>query len=91
MGKLSGEVAIVTGGAVGIGKSIAMALSREGASIVIADVNLSGANETVKEIKKSGSEAIAIKTDVSKSEAVDKMVAKTMEHFRRIDIFCLDL
>jgi len=86
MGKLSGKVAIVTGGAIGIGKFIAMALSREGASIVVADINLSGAEETVREIKKSGSEAIAIKTDVSKSEDVNKMVAGTIEHFGKIDI-----
>lgn len=86
MRKLSGKVAIVTGGASGIGKAIAMALSRERASVVIADINLSGAEETVEEIKTLGSEAIAIKTDVSKSEEVNRMVAKTIERFRRIDI-----
>lgn len=86
MKKLSGKVAIVTGGASGIGKAIAMTLSREGASIIIADINLDEAEKTVKEIKKSGLEAIAIKTDVSKSEDAKKMVARTIEQFGRIDI-----
>ena len=53
---------------------------------MIADINLSSAKEIVQEIRALGSEAIAIKTDVSKSEEVNNMVAKTIEHFGRIDI-----
>lgn len=86
MRTLSTKVAIVTGGASGIGKAITVALARKGVSTVIADLNLSGAKEIVQEITTLGSEAIAIKTDVSKSEEVNNMVAKTIEHFGRIDI-----
>jgi 3-oxoacyl-[acyl-carrier protein] reductase len=86
VGKLSGKTAIITGGAGGIGKAIAMVLAREGASVVIADVNFSAAKETVKEIETLGLQAIAVRTDVSKSEDVNRMVATTVEHFGRIDI-----
>ena len=63
-----------------------MALAREGASVVIADIDLGLAEETAKKVQSLGARAKAIKTDVSKSEDVNNMVARTIEHFGRVDI-----
>ena len=62
--KLRDRVAVITGSASGIGRASAIEFAKEGASIVIVDVNLDGARETVKEIESVGGVAIAIKTDV---------------------------
>jgi NAD(P)-dependent dehydrogenase (short-subunit alcohol dehydrogenase family) len=86
MGKLEGKVVIVTGGAQGIGKSIALASAREGADIVIADILLDLATKTAEEIKTLGRQAIAVKTDVTKSKEVEKMVRTTLDEFGKIDV-----
>lgn len=82
--KLKDRVAIVTGGARGIGKACAMALAREGADICITDII--PMEETVAEIKALGREAIGIKTDVSSKQSVLSMVAEAVKKFGRIDI-----
>jgi len=86
MTKLAGKIAIVTGGASGIGKAITLILSKEGASVVVADINLQLAEETVTQIKASGGEAIAMKTDVSKWGDVEKMAKAAIDSYGRIDI-----
>jgi NAD(P)-dependent dehydrogenase (short-subunit alcohol dehydrogenase family) len=60
--KLQDKVAVVTGAASGMGKQIAIDYAREGAKVVVSDLNLDGANETVEEIKANGGMAFAIKT-----------------------------
>ena len=84
--KLEGKVAIVTGAASGIGRDIALSVVREGATVVIADINLEGANKVAGEIKDVGGTALAVKTDVSKSEEVNRMVKTVLDEFGVIDI-----
>jgi len=84
--KLKNKVAIVTGSRRGIGKSIALELAKEGAKVVISDVDLKGCQTVCDEIKKIGSDAIAVKCDVSKKRDVDAIVKKTIQKFKRIDI-----
>jgi len=83
---LKGKVAIITGGAQGIGKSIATQLAQAGANVVIADVMEEVAKSTAQEISQKGNEAISIRVDVSSLSSVEEMVKKTLDKFGRIDI-----
>ncbi len=80
------RVAIVTGGAMGNGRAIALGLAREGADLVVADVNLPLAEATCWKACTLGRRALAVRTDVSKKAEVDTMVQKTQDEFGRIDI-----
>lgn len=82
--KLKGKVAIITGGARGIGKAYAIRLAQEGASVVIADV-LDGTT-VQQEIEKNGGSAIALNVDVSNEKSTIEMAKKAVERFGRIDI-----
>jgi NAD(P)-dependent dehydrogenase (short-subunit alcohol dehydrogenase family) len=84
--RLEGKVAIVTGAARGIGKDYAHALSREGASLVVADILEDAVKETASEIIHSGGKAIALRTDVSLESDTNKLAEETVKHFGRIDI-----
>jgi 3-oxoacyl-[acyl-carrier protein] reductase len=83
---LSGKVALVTGGARGIGRSIAIKLAKEGAHIVISDINLNGALDTAKVIEEQGKESIAVEGNVSIFSDVEAMVKQAIDKFGRIDI-----
>lgn len=76
--RLEGKNAIVTGGAAGIGKAIALAFANEGANVAIADVQIEKANAVAEQIRVQGRKAIAIKCDVGDSAQVDHMVAQTV-------------
>jgi len=82
--RLKDKVAIITGAAQGIGAAFAFGFAREGAKIVVADVQ-DGA-ETVKTVEKAGSEAIFVKTDVSKQEDCNAMAKAAVDRFGGIDI-----
>ena len=84
--KLKGKVALVTGGAQGIGKSVALLLARNGADIVVSDINLEKAEETANEIGSIGPRAMAFKADVANSNDVERMVGAILEKFGKIDI-----
>ena len=87
MGKLIGKVAIVTGASRGIGREIAIALAREGASIAINYSNdEEGAEQTLNLIKDLGVSAIKIKRDVSDYDKAKEIVNETLKYFGRVDI-----
>jgi NAD(P)-dependent dehydrogenase (short-subunit alcohol dehydrogenase family) len=83
MGKLDGRVAIVTGGAQGIGRAIAEKLSEEGASVVVADLNEKGAEQCVGALSGEG---LAVGADASDPDDVQRVVDATLDKFGRVDI-----
>jgi NAD(P)-dependent dehydrogenase (short-subunit alcohol dehydrogenase family) len=80
------RVAVITGGASGIGKQTAIKFARKGDQVVVADFNQALGEETVAQIIKDGGEAIFVKTDVSNYEEVEALVEKTVATYGRIDI-----
>ena len=84
--RLKDKVAIVTGGAGGIGKAYATGFAREGAKIVVADIDMPAAKTLVDTLTKEGAKALAVRTDVSKVADTKEMVDRTLEHFGRVDI-----
>ena len=84
--RLKDRIAIVTGCAGGLGKVYAVALAKEGAKVVINDVNQKGIDETVEEIKVLGRKCIGIVADISDKVQVDSMVKKVVEKWDKIDI-----
>jgi 3-oxoacyl-[acyl-carrier protein] reductase len=84
--KLTGRVALVTGAAQGIGKAVALLLARNGADIVVSDINLEKAEETANEISSIGRKALAVKVDVANWNDVERMVEVILEKFAKIDI-----
>ena len=79
------HVALVTGAAGGIGRASAIAFAREGARVVVADLQEAGAAETVSLITEAGGEAVFIKTDVSNHSDVSALVAGTIQTYGRLD------
>jgi len=83
---LEGQVAIVTGAGRGIGRAVALRLAKEGASVVVADVNEAAALGVAAEIKAGGNQAQAFRVDVTQKEEVAGMVDDTADRFGRLDI-----
>ena len=84
-GILDNKVAIITGAASGIGRATAQVFAREGARLVIADVNEEGGNETLAQLKQAGASAIFVKVDVAKASEVEAMVAHAVASYGRLD------
>jgi len=85
MSSMKSQVAIITGGASGIGRAISLRLAREGVSVAICDINKDKAEQTAEEIRTLGSEALVVKTDVSKASDVKHAVDETLRRFGRLD------
>ncbi len=83
---LTGKVAIVTGGAMGIGFGIAERLAKSGAKVLIADMNEEAAAESEQKLSSQGYEVKSVKTDVSSKADVDKMVEMAISEFGKLDI-----
>ena len=84
--KLKDRIVVVTGSGSGIGRSCAIEFAREGANVIVADINFAGAEETVRQIDNINGAAKALETDVSKPDSVKKLVAYTIKNFSKIDI-----
>jgi 3-oxoacyl-[acyl-carrier protein] reductase len=82
------RVVIVTGSGSpkGIGRTIALTFAKQGAAVVVADMNLEGVKDTVNAITEAGGEALGVELNVTSKESVDAMVSKTLETFGRIDV-----
>ena len=86
MGSLEGKVAIVTGGARGLGKAFCLRMAEEGAKVVVADILGEQAQQTAEEIRAKGGSAISLRIDVTSEEDTLRMAAETVKQFGRIDI-----
>ena len=85
---LKDKVALITGGSSGIGRAVALAWAREGAKVVVSDVDRGGGEETVGQVRTAGGEAIFIAADVGKPEECEALVRGAVEKFGRLDIAC---
>ncbi len=84
-GQMSGKVAVVTGAASGIGRATAIAFAREGARVVVSDIDAKGGDETVAKIRATGSEVFFVSCDVTKADEVETLVKRTVEAYSRVD------
>ena len=86
MGQLDGKVALVTGSSRSIGKAIAIAFAKEGASLVLAARTVAGLNATARTVKACGSAVEVVPTDLRIEQQIDHLFKRTMERFGRLDI-----
>jgi len=86
MTKFRNKVVLITGAATGIGRATSAAFAREGAKLVLADVNADVGEAYAAQLRAAGSETIFVRTDVSRAADCEAMVARTMEVFGRLDI-----
>jgi glucose 1-dehydrogenase len=84
--RLKDKVAIVTGGAKGIGRAAALELAREGAKVVVGDIDREGGERTVAEIEGQGGSALFVQADTSIYDSVEALVRDTLHAFGRLDI-----
>ncbi|MBI2865061.1 MAG: SDR family oxidoreductase [Chloroflexi bacterium] len=84
--RLKHKVAIITGASSGFGRASAILFAREGAKVVVVDVNDAGGEETVRAIRETGGEAVFVHTDVSKAAQVERLVKTTVDTFGKLDI-----
>lgn len=86
MGELEGQVAVITGAASGMGRATALTFAREGAKVVVADVDREGGNETAGRIERAGGEATFVATDVARGEDVQRLIEGAVERYGKLDI-----
>jgi NAD(P)-dependent dehydrogenase (short-subunit alcohol dehydrogenase family) len=86
MGQLQSKVAIITGAASGIGKAASILFAREGANVVLADLNVPGGEEVARQASESGARCVFQRTDVSSEAGVVALVARALSEFGRLDV-----
>lgn len=86
MGRLDNKISVITGAASGIGRASALRFAREGAAVVVADINLDGARTVAKEIEAAGGRALALGVDVADEAQLKSMIDETVGAFGRIDV-----
>ncbi|MCO6563880.1 MAG: SDR family oxidoreductase [Apibacter sp.] len=86
MRRLENKIALITGAAAGIGRTTALLFAKEGAKLVLTDVNIEGVNKVSDEIKKSGGDAIGLSLDVSNEEQWIGVVKSAVDKYGRVDI-----
>jgi NAD(P)-dependent dehydrogenase (short-subunit alcohol dehydrogenase family) len=86
MGRLDGKVAVVTGGAHGIGRASAKALGVEGAKVAIGDIDEAGGDRSAREIRDAGGDAVSVRTDVTSMADVEALVGAAVERWGRLDV-----
>jgi NAD(P)-dependent dehydrogenase (short-subunit alcohol dehydrogenase family) len=85
---LENRVAVITGGASGMGRATALKFAAEGCDIAVVDLQLEGARKVADQIKSLGRKAIAVKVDISKSVEVNAMAERAIKEFGKVDILC---
>jgi len=86
MRRFEGKVSVVTGGGSGIGRAAALRLAKEGSKVLVADLNLEGAEETAKRIADAGGEAVAIRCNVSKEADAKATIDAAVEKWGKLDV-----
>lgn len=86
MGRVQNQIAIVTGAAKGLGQSISCRLAKEGAKLVLADIDIAKLKETAKVIQNEGGKVITVECDVTEEEPANNLIKTAMDYFGQIDI-----
>ena len=86
MGRLDNKVAIITGAASGMGEATAKLFAAEGAKVIVADINMEGADRVVKEITEAGGTAVSQFVDIGDSEKMEEMVQRAETEYGQLDI-----
>jgi 3-oxoacyl-(acyl-carrier-protein) reductase len=84
--RLKDKVAVITGAGSGIGEATAIRFAKEGAKVIINDVNMEAANSVLEKIKGEGGEAIILQADISKKDEVEAMMQKVIENYGKLDV-----
>jgi NAD(P)-dependent dehydrogenase (short-subunit alcohol dehydrogenase family) len=88
MPSFAGKIAVVTGGGSGIGRALALALAREDARVVVADVDEAGAAETVRLATAAGSDGLAVRTNVAERREVESLAERVFERYGAVHVLC---